>query len=65
VTSVALNPDIPLGGAERLHEPCRMFSGIFLPVFLTNSYGYCLVKRTKICSQTIAAASRAPMENLG
>jgi len=45
-----LTPDIPLGGAERLHEPCRMFSGIFSPVFLTNSYGYCLVKRLKICS---------------
>jgi hypothetical protein len=43
------NPDIPLGGAERLHEPCRMFFGIFPPVFLTNSYGYRLVKRTKIC----------------
>jgi len=45
-----LNPDIPLGGAQRLHEPCRMLSGIFLPVFLTNNYGYCFVKRTKICS---------------
>jgi len=44
------NPDISLGGAERLHESCRMLSGIFLPVFLTNSYGYCFVKRTKNCS---------------
>ena len=59
------NPDIPLGDAERLHEPCRMFSGIFSPVSLANSYGYYLVKRTKICSKTISAASRAPMENLG
>ena len=58
-------PDIPLGGAERLHEPCRIFCSTFPPVFLANSYGYCLVKRTKICSQTISAASHALMENLG
>jgi len=59
------NPDIPLGGAKRLHEPCRMLSGIFPPVFRTNSPCYRLVKREKICSEFITAASRVPMENPG
>jgi hypothetical protein len=32
-----LNPDIPLGGAQLLHEPCRTHSGILPPGFLANS----------------------------
>jgi hypothetical protein len=34
---VPFNPDIPLGGAKLLHEPCRTYSGILPPGFLTNS----------------------------
>jgi len=38
------------GGAQGLHQPCRIFSGISPPVSLANSSGSCLVKGANIRS---------------
>jgi len=50
VRDPVINPDIPLGGAKGLHEPCRILSVIWPADFLANSEGSCFVKGANICS---------------